>query len=63
MSNIEDVIHFSEAEIEYCKSDNNNVLFESFNGVRVWLKEAQELNKAHMKYCQDIINRIKENRL
>lgn len=62
MSSIEDVIHFFEMEIEYCKNSNNE-LFESFNGVRVGLKKAQELNKAHMRYCQDIINRIKENKL
>lgn len=62
MSSIEDVIHFFEMEIEYCKN-NNNELFESFNGVCVGLKEAQELNKAHIKYCQNIINRIKRNRL
>lgn len=62
MSNIEDVIHFFEMEIEYCKNSNNE-LFESFNGVRVGLNEAQELNKAHMRYCQDIINRIKRDRL
>ena len=62
MSSIEDVIHFFEMEIEYCKN-NNNELFESFNGVCVGLKEAQELNKAHINYCQNIINRIKRNRL
>ena len=52
MSSIEDVIHFFEMEIGYCKN-NNNELFESFNGVCVGLKE----------YCQNIINRIKRNRL
>lgn len=62
MSSIEDVIHFFEMEIEYCKN-NNNELFEYFNGVCVGLKEAQELNKAHMKYCQNIIKRIRSNSL
>lgn len=55
------MIHFFEMEIEYCNS--NNELFDSFNGVRVGLKEAQELNMSHMRYCQNIINRIKRNRL
>lgn len=62
MSSIEDVIHFFEMEIEYCKN-NNNELFESFNGVFVGLKEAKELNKAHMRYCQNIIDRIRMDKL
>lgn len=62
MSSIEDVIHFFDMEIEYCKS-NSNELFESFNGVCVGIKEAQELNKAHMRYCQNIIDRIRKDKL
>lgn len=62
MSNSEDVIHFLEMEVKLCK-ERSNAKSGYFNGVYVGKKESKELNKAHVKYCQDIINRIKRERL
>ena len=62
MNRIEDVIHFFEMEIRLCK-ERSKAQTGYFNGIYVGRKESKELNKTHIKYCQDIINRIKRNRL
>ena len=64
MSNIEDVIHFFEMEIwqtEQWLNDEN--IGNIFNGVEVGFKESKKLMEHHIRYCQNIIDRIRSGRL
>ena len=63
MSTIEDVIHFFEYEIECSKLWRDCTDSDCFNGVQVGLKEAKRLQDRHIKYCQNIIDRIRSNSL
>lgn len=62
MSTIDDVIHFFEMEIAYTE---HNIEEKSnlYNGVKVGIKESHDLRRKHIKYCQNIIDRIRSNDL
>lgn len=67
---IEDIIHFFETEIELNKENNSRIEDRAipisspmFNGVNVGFENAKELRKAHIMYCQNIIDRIKNGTL
>ena len=64
MSSIEDVIHFFEIEIYQTKQwlDDEN-MSPIFNGVNVGFKEAKQLMEHHIRYCENIIDRIRSGRL
>lgn len=64
MSSIEDVIHFFEIEIYQTKQwlDDEN-MSPIFNGIHVGFKEAKKLKERHIRYCQNIIDRIRSDRL
>lgn len=64
MNSIDDVIHFFEMEIEQTKEwlDDEN-MSPIFNGVNVGFKEAELLMKHHIRYCQNIIDRIRSDSL
>lgn len=64
VSTIDDVIHFFGMEIEQTKEwlDDGNVS-PIFNGVNVGFKEGKQLKKHHIRYCQNIIDRIRSDRL
>lgn len=62
MSSINDVIHFFEMEIEI-STERISKTSDMFNGVQVGQYEAKELNEAHIRYCKQIIERIRSNRL
>ena len=51
MNDINDVIHFFEAEIERSKLWRDCTESDCFNGVQVGLKEAKKLQDRHIKYC------------
>lgn len=62
MSDIDDVIHFFEMEIANCQDR----MFRGtvyFNGVQVGLYAAEVLNQAHINFCQNVIDRIRSDRL
>ena len=63
MNNIDDVIHFFETEIERSKLWRDCTESDCFNGVQVGLKEAKKLQDRHIKYCQNIIERIRSDGL
>mgnify|MGYP000221815251 CR=1 FL=1 len=63
MSTIDDVIYFFETEIERSKLWRDCTESDCFNGVQVGLKEAKKLQDRHIKYCQNIIDRIRSNSL
>lgn len=64
MSSIEDVIHFFETEICQTKQwlDDEN-MSPMFNGVNVGFKETKQLMEYHIRYCQNIIDRIRSDSL
>lgn len=64
MSSIEDVIHFFEMEIYQTKQwlDDEN-MSPIFNGVNVGFKEAKQLMEHHIRYCKNIIDRIRSDSL
>ena len=64
MSSVEDVIHFFETEICQTKQwlDDEN-MSPMFNGVNVGFKEAKQLMEHHIRYCKNIIGRIRSGRL
>lgn len=64
MSSIDDVIHFFEMEIEQTQEwmDDEN-MSPMFNGVNVGFKEAKQLKERHIRYCKNIIGRIRSGRL
>lgn len=64
MSSIEDVIHFFEMEICQTKQwlDDEN-MSSMFNGVNVGFKEARLLMEYHIRYCKNIIDRIRSDSL
>lgn len=64
MSSIEDVIHFFEIEIYQTKQwlDDEN-MSPIFNGVNVGFKEARLLMEYHIRYCKNIIDRIRSDSL
>lgn len=62
MSTIEDVIHFFEMEIEV-NQQNIDEMSNMFNGVKVGIKQSCDLRRKHIKFCQDIIDRIRSNSL
>ena len=57
MSSIDDVIHFFEMEIEV-NQQNIDEMSNMFNGVKVGIKQSYDLRRKHIKFCQDIIDRI-----
>lgn len=64
ISSIEDVIHFFEGEISQTQGWlNSESLSPAFNGVDVGFKEAKQLKECHIRYCQNIIDRIRSDRL
>ena len=62
MSSIEDVIHFFEMEIEV-NQQNIDEMSNMFNGVKVGIKQSYDLRRKHIKFCQDIIDRIRSDSL
>lgn len=64
MSSVEDVIHFFEMEICQTKQwlDDENMT-PIFNGVNVGFKEAKRLMEYHIRYCKNIIDRIRSDSL
>lgn len=62
MSSINNIIHFFEMEIENCKQ-RKQIVSPHFNGYLVGLHTADVLNKTHIRYCQNIIDRIRSNSL
>lgn len=67
---IQDIIHFFEKEIELNKENHSRInnrpipiTSPVFNGVNVGFENAKELRKAHIMYCQNIIDRIKNGTL
>lgn len=62
MSSIEDVIHFFEIEIEV-NQQNIDEMSNMFNGVKVGIKQSYDLRRKHIKFCQDIIDRIRSDSL
>lgn len=62
MSSIDNVIHFFEIEIENCKQ-RKQIVSPHFNGCLVGPHTADALNEAHIRYCQNIIDRIRSNSL
>lgn len=63
MSSIDDVIHFFESEIERSKLWKDCTESDCFNGVQVGIMEAKNLQERHIKYCQNIIDRIRSDSL
>lgn len=64
MSSIDDVIHFFEMEIEQTQEwmDDEN-MSPMFNGVNVGFKKARLLMEHHIRYCKNIIDRIRSDSL
>lgn len=62
MSSIDDVIHFFEMEIEV-NQQNLDKMNNMFNGVKVGIKQSYDLRRKHIKFCQDIIDRIRSDSL
>lgn len=62
MTTIDDVIHFFEMEIAYTE-DNIEKMSNLYNGVKVGIKESYDLRRKHIKYCQNIIDRIRSDSL
>lgn len=62
MSSIDDVIHFLEMEIAQT-GDKIEEMSNMFNGVKVGIKQSYDLRRKHIKYCQNIIDRIRSNKL
>lgn len=62
MSSIDDVIHFFEMEIEVNKQ-NLDEMSNCFNGVKVGIKQSYDLRRKHVRYCQNIIDRIRSDSL
>lgn len=62
MSSIEEVIHFFEMEIEV-NQQNIDEMSNMFNGVKVGIKQSYDLRRKHIKFCQDIIDRIRSGSL
>ena len=64
MSSIDDVIYFFEMEIEQTQewTDDEN-MSPMFNGVNVGFKEAKQLMEHHIRYCENIIDRIRSDSL
>lgn len=64
---IDDVINFFASEIENTENSciDNGIITRSpmFNGVNVGFENAEKLRRAHIKYCQTIIERIRGNNL
>lgn len=63
MSDIEDVIHFFEAEIENARKRKNSNNSSCFNGVEVGVSSANQLLDKHIWYCKSIIERIRNSSL
>lgn len=64
MSTGDDVIHFFELEIWKTKQWlNDENLGPTFNGVKVGFKEAKQLMEYYVRYCQNIIDRIRSDSL
>lgn len=62
MSSIDDVIHFFEMEIEV-NQQHIDEMSNMFNGVKVGIKQSYDLRRKHIKFCQDIIDRIRSDSL
>ena len=62
LHSIEDVIHFFEMEIEV-NQQNLDKMSNMFNGVKVGIKQSYDLRRKHIKFCQDIIDRIRSDSL
>ena len=62
MSSIDDVIHFFEMEIENNRKSIDE-MSNCFNGVKVGIKQSYDLRRKHIKYCQNIIERIRRDSL
>lgn len=62
MSSIDDIIHFFEMEIEV-NQQNLDEMSNMFNGVKVGIKQSYDLRRKHIKFCQDIIDRIRSDSL
>ena len=58
MSSVEDMIHFFEMEIWQTKQWLDEDMTPIFNGIYVGFKEAKQLMEYHIRYCQNIIDRI-----
>lgn len=62
MNSIDDVIHFFEMEIAQTE-DKIEEMSNMFNSVKVGIKQSYDLRRKHIKYCQNIIDRIRSNKL
>lgn len=64
---IDDVVNFFASEIENTENSciDNHIITRSpmFNGVNVGFENAEKLRRAHIKYCQNIIERIRSDSL
>ena len=60
MSSIDDVIRFFEKEIKQTESDIDE-MSNCFNGVKVGIKQSYDLRRKHIRYCQNIIDRIRSD--
>lgn len=52
--------HFIEMEIEQTKKWLKEECFDCFNGVQVRNKQAAELNKKHIKFCEHILEMLEK---
>lgn len=61
-SDADQIIHFFEMEIELNERRAESTS-PMFNGANVGFENAEELRKAHIRYCQNIIDRIRSDSL
>lgn len=61
-SDANQIIHFFEMEIELNKRIEKTAS-PMFNDVNVGFEKAEELRKAYIRYCQNIIDRIRSDSL
>ena len=62
MSSVDDIIRFFEMEIKQTESDIDE-MSNCFNGVKVGIKQSYDLCRKHVRYCQNIIDRIRSDSL